>query len=189
MRAFWSVKEAGGDQSVPSSDNGLWWPQFSFKLHKQYLIWKLTFSAKVWYPIEVVEVQIAASGGCWSGQGPGEKKFDKKFWNLQFLSHTNIIHLKRKLGQSSFRFEIELDDFLWKKWKKLRVALCWSRQFSIASVYDFGLQQNQFQSVVHYKHCTLLAHFRSSRLLVKSAQWITMTLANLKEPKFIHRGD
>ena len=33
---FWSVKEAGGDQSVPISDNGLWWPQFSFKLHKQY---------------------------------------------------------------------------------------------------------------------------------------------------------
>ena len=29
--------------------------------------------------IEVAEVEIAASGGCRSGQGPGEKKFDQKF--------------------------------------------------------------------------------------------------------------
>ena len=31
------------------------------------------------YPIEVAEVEIAASEGRRSGQGPGEKKFDQKF--------------------------------------------------------------------------------------------------------------
>ena len=30
--------------------------------------------AKIWYPIEVAEVEIAVSGGCQSGQGPDEKK-------------------------------------------------------------------------------------------------------------------
>ena len=35
---FGQLRRRGGDQSVPFSDNGLWWPQFSFKLHKQYLI-------------------------------------------------------------------------------------------------------------------------------------------------------
>ena len=65
MRVFWSVKEAGGgggggDQSVPFLDNGPWWHQFWFKLHKQYLIWKLPYSANFWnlivWPQEVMEV-------------------------------------------------------------------------------------------------------------------------------------
>ena len=29
--------------------------------------------------------------------GSRQKKINQKFWNLQFLSYTNIIHLKRKL--------------------------------------------------------------------------------------------
>ena len=45
---------------------------------------------------EVLQVEIGASEGRQSGQGPGKKKFDKKFWNLQFLSYTNVIHLKKK---------------------------------------------------------------------------------------------
>ena len=46
---------------------------------QQSLIWKLRSLAKIWYPIEVAEVEIAASEGRRSGQGPGEKKFDQKF--------------------------------------------------------------------------------------------------------------
>ena len=47
--------------------------------------------ADISYPIEVAEVEIAASGGCRSGQVPDEKKIDKELGNLQFLSYTNII--------------------------------------------------------------------------------------------------
>ena len=36
-----------------------------------------TSSAKIWYATEVAEVKIRASGGRGSGQGPGEKKFNK----------------------------------------------------------------------------------------------------------------
>ena len=54
--------------------------------------------AKMWHPIKVAEVEIRASGGRRSGQGPGKNKFDQKFWYLQFLSYTNVIHLKRKLS-------------------------------------------------------------------------------------------
>ena len=34
-------------------------------------MWKLTSSAKIWYPIEVAEDKITVSGGRQSGQGPG----------------------------------------------------------------------------------------------------------------------
>ena len=36
------------------------------------------YLAKIWYHIEVPEVEIAASGGHQSGEGPGEKKFHQK---------------------------------------------------------------------------------------------------------------
>ena len=49
--------------------------------------------AKIWYPIEVAEFEIAASEGHRSGKGPDEKKFDQKFWNTQFLSYKNVIYL------------------------------------------------------------------------------------------------
>ena len=138
MRAIWAVKEAGGDQSVPFSDNGLWWPQFSFKLHKQYLIWKLTYLAKIWYPIEmgpieIAEVEIAASGGRRSGQGPGEKKFDQKFGNPQILSYTNIIHLKRKLRTIFIQIWNKIWGLCCKKVEKK--SILW---FSIPKNHDLG---------------------------------------------------
>ena len=77
MRAFWSVKEAGGDQSVPFPDNGLLWPQFSFKLHKQYLLWKLTYLAKFWNLSEVIEAHSLASGGYGSDEVKMKKNRQK----------------------------------------------------------------------------------------------------------------
>ena len=65
MRAFWSVKEAGGVQKCPVRDGGLWMLQFSSKLNKQYLIWKLTSSAKIWDLIEVAEAHTLASVILW----------------------------------------------------------------------------------------------------------------------------
>ena len=37
-----------------------------------------TYSANIWYPIEIAEVEILASGGRPSGQVSGEKKFNTK---------------------------------------------------------------------------------------------------------------
>ena len=84
-RLFGQLRRRGGDQSVPFSDNGLWWPQFSFKLHKQYLIWKLTFSAKFWNLSEVIEAYSLASGGYRIDRGQNEKKIGENckitnFW-------------------------------------------------------------------------------------------------------------
>ena len=81
------------------------WEQSSFRFEikfgdfvvKKSLIWKLTYFTKIWYPIEVAEFEIRALEDRRSGQGPGKKKFDQKFLNMQFLSYTNVIHLKRKL--------------------------------------------------------------------------------------------
>ena len=39
---------------------------------KQYLIWKLTSSAKIWDLIEVAEAHTLASGGIGSDQGQNE---------------------------------------------------------------------------------------------------------------------
>ena len=91
---------------------------FSFQTNKQYFIWKLTYSAKIWYPIEVSEVEIAASRGRRSGKGPGEKKFHQKFWNLQFLSYTNIINLKRKLRTISIQIWNKIRGFCYEKVEK-----------------------------------------------------------------------
>ena len=77
-------------EGIASDVNDFRPSSFSCQTNKQYFIWKLTYSAKTWYPIEVAEVGIAALGGHWSGQDPGKKKFDKKFWNLQFLSSFRI---------------------------------------------------------------------------------------------------
>ena len=101
--------------------------QFSFLSNKQYLLWKL--KAKIWYSIEVTEVEIAVSGGRRRGQGPGEKKFDPKFWNLQFSSYTNVIHFKRKLRTWLHKFILKLSDlYLGCLWIKLRifVTMVWS---------------------------------------------------------------
>ena len=61
--------------------------KFSFLSNKQYFIWKLTTSAKIWYPIEVSKVEIRVSGVHQNGHGPGKIKFEQKSWNLQLLSY------------------------------------------------------------------------------------------------------
>jgi hypothetical protein len=79
MQAFWSVKEAGGgDQSVPFSNNGLWWPKFSFKLHKQYLIKKLTYSANIWTSVRSLRLIV---------------------WPQEVMEVTEVI-MKKKLGKN-----------------------------------------------------------------------------------------
>ena len=81
VRLFFNPKRFGlfgqlrrRGQSVPFSNNGLWWPQFLFKLHKQYLIWKLTYSAKIWNLSEVIEAHSLAS----EGYGMTKVKMKKK---------------------------------------------------------------------------------------------------------------
>ena len=51
----------------------------SVQLNKQYLIWKLTYSAKIWDLIEVAEAHTLASGGTGSDRGQNEKKLRQKF--------------------------------------------------------------------------------------------------------------
>ena len=104
---------------------------FSLQTSKQYLIWKLTYFTKIWYPIEVAEVEIAASGGRRSGQGPGEKKFDQKFWNRQFLSYKNIIYLKRKLRTIVIQIWNKIRDFCTEKIEKKSIS-----RFSIPKNQD-----------------------------------------------------
>ena len=53
--------------------------QFSSKLKKHYLIWKLTSSAKIWDLIKVAEAHTLASGGIGSDRGQNEKKSEAKF--------------------------------------------------------------------------------------------------------------
>ena len=86
MGAFWSVKDVwGGGQKCPLRDSGLWMLQFSSQHNKQYFIWKLTFSAKIWDISEVAEAHSLASGGFGSDQGQREKILDENpkitnFW-------------------------------------------------------------------------------------------------------------
>ena len=75
MRAFWSVKDAGGVQKWPLRDSGLWMLQFSSKLNNQYPIWKLTSSAKIWDLSKVTEAHSLASGGFGSDRGQNEKNW------------------------------------------------------------------------------------------------------------------
>ena len=79
MRAFWSVKDAGGGQNDPLRNSGLWMLIISSQLNKKYLIWKLTYSAKIWDLIEVAEAHTMASGGIGSDRGQNEKKLRRKF--------------------------------------------------------------------------------------------------------------
>ena len=43
------------------------------------------YFVEIWYPIEVNEIEIVATGGPQSGQGPGEKMFDQKLSYLLFF--------------------------------------------------------------------------------------------------------
>ena len=90
MRAFWSVKEAGGGQNDPLRDSGLWMLQFLPQINKQYLIWKLTSSAKIWDLSEVTEAHSLASGGFGSDRGQNEKILGENskivsFWPREML--------------------------------------------------------------------------------------------------------
>ena len=73
--------------------------------------------AKIQYPIEVIEVQIAASGGHQSAEGPGKKKLMKNSEICNFLSYANLIHLKRKLRTIVFQI---WNKIFMKKLKKIR---------------------------------------------------------------------
>jgi hypothetical protein len=73
MQAFWSVKDAGGVRKWLLSNSGLWMLQFSSQLNKQYLIWKLTSSAKIWDLSKVTDAHSLASEGFKSDQGQNEK--------------------------------------------------------------------------------------------------------------------
>ena len=75
-------------------------------------------SAKIWYPIKVAEVEIAASGGRRSSQGPGEKKFDQKFWNPQFFFFSYVINLKRKLRKIIIYIWNKFSRFCYEKIEK-----------------------------------------------------------------------
>ena len=66
------------DYKFPLRDSGLWMLQFSFQHNKQYFIWKLTFSAKIWDIGEVAEAHSLASGGFGSDQGQSEKNLRRK---------------------------------------------------------------------------------------------------------------
>ena len=70
-----------------NSERGLWknkyfclfvlaWVENIVKNSSLFCITKWSL-AKIWYPIEVAEVEIAVSGGCQSGQGPDEKNLIK----------------------------------------------------------------------------------------------------------------
>ena len=86
-------------------------------------IWKLRSSAKIWYPVEVNEFEVATSGGRRSGLDPGARIQAKNnlvksseicnFWATQTL-YTS----KESWKQSSFWFEIKVEDFVLKKLKK-----------------------------------------------------------------------
>ena len=81
-------------------------------------IWKLTYFAKIWYPIEVAEVEIAASGGRWSGQGPDEKNLIKNLEIGNFWATKTIYTSKESWEQLSFRYETKSETFVLKKLKK-----------------------------------------------------------------------
>ena len=54
----------------------------------------MTYSAKIWYPIEVGGVEIAASRGLRSGQGPGENKSIENSEIRNFLATKMFYTLK-----------------------------------------------------------------------------------------------
>ncbi len=106
----------------------LWMLQFSSKLNKQYFIWKLRSLPKIWHPIEVTEVKIAASRGRQSGQGQDEKKFDENSKIRNFWATKVLYTSKESWEQLSFRFEIKLEDFVIKKLKKIQFCNFWSQK-------------------------------------------------------------
>ena len=95
-----------------------------------------------------------ASGGRWSGQGPGEKKFDQKFWNLQILSYTNVIHLKRKLITIVIQIWNKISGFCYVKIEKKLVL--W---FLIPKHYNFILVLAEYKIVKKWLDYILVGMF------------------------------
>ena len=77
-RLFGQLDTRGRVESAHYGKRSLKPLNFYFRLTNS-VSYKLTYSAKIGYPVEVAEVKIVASEGRRSSQGPGEKKFDKKF--------------------------------------------------------------------------------------------------------------
>ena len=75
---FGQLRMRGGGQNDPLRDSSLWMLIFLLQLNKQYLIWKLASSAKIWDLIEVAEAHSLASGGIGSDRGQSEKKLRRK---------------------------------------------------------------------------------------------------------------
>ena len=59
----------------------------------------MTSSAKIWYPIEVADVKIAASRGRGSGQGPDEKNSIKNSEIRNFLATKTLYTSKESWEQ------------------------------------------------------------------------------------------
>ena len=79
------------------------------------LIWKLIYCAKIWYPIEVAEVEIAATGGRQSGQDPDEKNSIK---NLEIFELQKRYTPQKKAKNNSHSYLKQNQRLLyWKNWK------------------------------------------------------------------------
>ena len=73
------------------------------------------WQSKIWYP---TEVEIGASGGHLSCQGPGEKKFDQK--SSIFEQHK--CNIPQKKAEKNCHSDLKQNQRLlyWKSWKKSR---------------------------------------------------------------------
>ena len=129
MQAFWSVKDAGG-QNDPLRDSGLRMLIFSTQLNKQYLIWKLTYSAKIWDIIEVAEAHTLASGGIRSDWGQNEKKIEAKILESPIfdLQKRNIPQKKPHENRHSY-LKQNKRLLLWKNWKNVDFVIFAPKKF------------------------------------------------------------
>ena len=109
----------GGADSIHFGKRSLTPPNFILEQQTESHM-KAEVYAEIWYPIEVAEVEIAASGGRRSGQGPDEKKSFKNLEIGNFWGTKTLYTSKESLEQSSFRFETKSETFVLKKLKKSR---------------------------------------------------------------------
>ena len=105
-------------------------------MNKQSLIKKLRSLAKIWNPIEVAEVDIAALG---SGKDPGEKK--NSINNSEICSTQTLYISKESWEQSSLRFDTKL--FLFNDKVAPRILM-----ISIALGADYSFVPNSIDPYV-----------------------------------------
>ena len=109
-------------------ESGLWMLQFSFKLNKQYFIWKLIYSAKIWDLIEVAEAHTLASEGIGSDRGQNKKNEGKILESPIFdLQKRNIPQKKPHENRHSY-LKQNKRLLLWKNWKKNRFRIFSSKK-------------------------------------------------------------